>query len=241
MRFPRGVLDKHYEKLLQCDKRLHMLSLKPFPTQNPNIFFHQNSDLCLDFQLHAKPNLLFLTQPNPYLPFPSHMIAQNNCLLQTATMLPPNTTNNVVNVFNQPQPQPQPQSSFSALPVLQSNTHEYNPINNYLENHLVVNHDIQLPAYNNSMVNNDPNIISNFYHYDPQNISNNGPAMESHVTQSCLDVGGGGTLYSPWVPSHPINANRDHSHFINGDHSSCSSANSGSPSGFYPNQDQDWA
>ncbi|XP_017226114.1 uncharacterized protein LOC108202228 isoform X2 [Daucus carota subsp. sativus] len=39
--FPPGVLDRHYEKLLQFDKRLFELSQKPFPTQN-NQYFHSN-------------------------------------------------------------------------------------------------------------------------------------------------------------------------------------------------------
>ncbi|KAL8115023.1 uncharacterized protein LOC141665536 [Apium graveolens] len=36
--FPPGILDKHYEKLLQCDQRLFNLSQKPFPTLNSPFF-----------------------------------------------------------------------------------------------------------------------------------------------------------------------------------------------------------
>ncbi|KAL3620659.1 hypothetical protein CASFOL_035571 [Castilleja foliolosa] len=43
VRFPTGVLNKHYEKLLQCDQRLFDLSQKPFPSHgspyfNPTMF-----------------------------------------------------------------------------------------------------------------------------------------------------------------------------------------------------------
>ncbi|GFP80345.1 hypothetical protein PHJA_000177900 [Phtheirospermum japonicum] len=43
VRFPPGVLDKHYERLLQCDQRLFALSQKPFPSHespyfDPNMF-----------------------------------------------------------------------------------------------------------------------------------------------------------------------------------------------------------
>ncbi|XP_042518672.1 uncharacterized protein LOC122092421 [Macadamia integrifolia] len=39
VQFPGGTFEKHYEKLLQCDKRLFMLSKKPFPTQNSPYFY----------------------------------------------------------------------------------------------------------------------------------------------------------------------------------------------------------
>nr|XP_043629933.1 uncharacterized protein LOC122601239 [Erigeron canadensis] len=38
--FPAGVLDKHYEKLLQCDNRLFDLSKHPFPINNYPYFYH---------------------------------------------------------------------------------------------------------------------------------------------------------------------------------------------------------
>ncbi|KAK2974906.1 hypothetical protein RJ640_013762 [Escallonia rubra] len=39
--FPAGSLDRHYEKLLQCDHRLLMLSQKPFPSLG-SPYFHTN-------------------------------------------------------------------------------------------------------------------------------------------------------------------------------------------------------
>ncbi|KAI8531671.1 hypothetical protein RHMOL_Rhmol11G0154500 [Rhododendron molle] len=39
VRFPSGTLDKHYEKLLQCDHRLLELSRKPFPQQGSPYFY----------------------------------------------------------------------------------------------------------------------------------------------------------------------------------------------------------
>ncbi|KAI3445408.1 hypothetical protein Pfo_002073 [Paulownia fortunei] len=38
VRFPPGILDKHYEKLLQCDQRLFALSQKPFPSHESPYF-----------------------------------------------------------------------------------------------------------------------------------------------------------------------------------------------------------
>ncbi|KAK4427611.1 hypothetical protein Salat_1530000 [Sesamum alatum] len=38
VRFPPGILDKHYEKLLQCDQRLFALSREPFPSQESPYF-----------------------------------------------------------------------------------------------------------------------------------------------------------------------------------------------------------
>ncbi|KAF8394658.1 hypothetical protein HHK36_020874 [Tetracentron sinense] len=38
LKFPKGTLDRHYEKLLQCDDRLFMLSQRPFPTSNSPYF-----------------------------------------------------------------------------------------------------------------------------------------------------------------------------------------------------------
>ncbi|KAK1364200.1 hypothetical protein POM88_039761 [Heracleum sosnowskyi] len=40
--FPPGILDKHYEKLLQCDQRLFELSQKTFPTL-PHPYFDSNN------------------------------------------------------------------------------------------------------------------------------------------------------------------------------------------------------
>ncbi|XP_074378513.1 uncharacterized protein LOC141720053 isoform X2 [Apium graveolens] len=57
--FPPGVLDRHYEKLLQFDKRLFELSQKPFPTQN-NQYFYSNIQ--------------------SYAPYPSNFTENNNML-----------------------------------------------------------------------------------------------------------------------------------------------------------------
>ncbi|KAM7478452.1 hypothetical protein LguiA_026665 [Lonicera macranthoides] len=40
--FPPGILDKNYEKLLQCDPRLFALSQKPFPSEKSR-YFHPNT------------------------------------------------------------------------------------------------------------------------------------------------------------------------------------------------------
>ncbi|KAK9115150.1 hypothetical protein Syun_021947 [Stephania yunnanensis] len=42
IQFRKGELEKHYEKLLQCDKRLLMLSQKPFPYYDPPLFDNKN-------------------------------------------------------------------------------------------------------------------------------------------------------------------------------------------------------
>lgn len=48
--FPAGSLDRHYEKLLQCEPRLFKLSQQPFPSlQSP--FFHPTLYGLLDFSL----------------------------------------------------------------------------------------------------------------------------------------------------------------------------------------------
>nr|GMD03443.1 Homeobox protein [Ipomoea batatas] len=228
VKFPRGVLDKHYEKLLQCDPRLQMLSQQPFPTQNPNIFLLQQptnnssyevSDLCLDFQRNAMPNPLnILTHPNPYINIPQNNNNYNYNWFLNATKLPPNTntiTTNIVNAFNN-----ETQSSSSTFPLPDTWTHEYpmNPICNYPNpnNHLI---DNQVVTYNNhqtmAVANSVPGGNNNFHpnmdavlSFYPNNLHNNvsnGQALETHhhVAQ--------GTLYhgSPWVPSH----------FTNGDHS----------------------
>lgn len=57
--FPPGVLDRHYEKLLQFDKHLFELSQKPFPTQK-NQYFYSN--------IHS------------YTPYPSNFTEKNNML-----------------------------------------------------------------------------------------------------------------------------------------------------------------
>ncbi|KAF6161324.1 hypothetical protein GIB67_009211 [Kingdonia uniflora] len=53
LQFEAGVLQKHYEKLLQCDERLYTLNQQPFSTMNSHYFrnnrYHQSSS---DFNVH---------------------------------------------------------------------------------------------------------------------------------------------------------------------------------------------
>ncbi|GFZ07219.1 hypothetical protein Acr_19g0001560 [Actinidia rufa] len=53
VKFPPGTLDKHYEKLLQCDKRLFELSKRPFPGLASPYFYsniYGDTDVSFDFQ-----------------------------------------------------------------------------------------------------------------------------------------------------------------------------------------------
>ncbi|XP_057493361.1 uncharacterized protein LOC130778883 isoform X2 [Actinidia eriantha] len=53
VKFPPGTLDKHYEKLLQCDKRLFELSKRPFPGfASPYFYsnFYGDTDVSFDFR-----------------------------------------------------------------------------------------------------------------------------------------------------------------------------------------------
>ncbi|GMP63758.1 hypothetical protein CsSME_00025324 [Camellia sinensis var. sinensis] len=52
IKFPPRTLDKHYEKLLQCDKRLLELSQKPFPRMETPYFYsniYEVTDIPFDF------------------------------------------------------------------------------------------------------------------------------------------------------------------------------------------------
>ncbi|KAI3975428.1 hypothetical protein MKX01_025282 [Papaver californicum] len=60
LQFPEGALEKHYQKILQCDSRLFILSQRPFPSSNSAFFYHQ--DFYLNFNGH---------QPSPQLLHPS--------------------------------------------------------------------------------------------------------------------------------------------------------------------------
>lgn len=42
MRFAPGIMDKHYEKLLQCDHKMQLLSRSSFPTQE-SLYFDANA------------------------------------------------------------------------------------------------------------------------------------------------------------------------------------------------------
>ncbi|XP_058213943.1 uncharacterized protein LOC131325626 [Rhododendron vialii] len=48
VKFPPGTLDKHYEKLLQCDDHLWELSQRPFPSLNSLYFCSSNIDGVLE-------------------------------------------------------------------------------------------------------------------------------------------------------------------------------------------------
>lgn len=60
VRFPPGTLDKHYEKLLQCDHRLLELSRRPFP-QIGSPYFYPN--------LFSETNISFDRAPQSQVPF----------------------------------------------------------------------------------------------------------------------------------------------------------------------------
>lgn len=69
MTFPTGVLDKHYEKLLQCDERLLALSQKPFPANHtpyfdPNMYGITQLSLMLK---NTTTNTHISTYPSPYM------------------------------------------------------------------------------------------------------------------------------------------------------------------------------
>ncbi|XP_031249169.1 uncharacterized protein LOC116106997 [Pistacia vera] len=54
--FPPGVLDKPFEKLLQCDDRLNELSRQPFPSLKSPYFYHQTiyEPMELNFSFHGQ-------------------------------------------------------------------------------------------------------------------------------------------------------------------------------------------
>ncbi|XP_065854782.1 uncharacterized protein [Euphorbia lathyris] len=78
--FPPGILDKHYEKLLQCDQRLYGLTRKPFPSLATQYFdqnFHKylnfasdasNFNLGFQFNFSSIPPPIMATHPPPPLP-----------------------------------------------------------------------------------------------------------------------------------------------------------------------------
>lgn len=43
LEFPEGTLEKHYQKILQCDSRLNMLSRNPFPSSNSALFMYSQN------------------------------------------------------------------------------------------------------------------------------------------------------------------------------------------------------
>ncbi|TXG65330.1 hypothetical protein EZV62_006605 [Acer yangbiense] len=60
LRFPAGVLDKHYEKLLQYDSRLFHLSQQPFPSSKYRYFLQQNENMYnfADYSINFKPEMV---------------------------------------------------------------------------------------------------------------------------------------------------------------------------------------
>ncbi|KAK1582783.1 hypothetical protein Q3G72_018197 [Acer saccharum] len=60
LRFPAGVLDKHYEKLLQYDSRLFHLSQQPFPSSKFRYFPQQNENMYnfADYSINYKPEMV---------------------------------------------------------------------------------------------------------------------------------------------------------------------------------------
>ncbi|KAF8394660.1 hypothetical protein HHK36_020876 [Tetracentron sinense] len=72
LKFPKGTLDRHYEKLLQCDERLFMLSQRPFPTSN-SPYFESNPRQEFRFAFNGRepgfsPSLKY---PHPCIPRPT--------------------------------------------------------------------------------------------------------------------------------------------------------------------------
>nr|GLL29423.1 uncharacterized protein LOC109155371 [Ipomoea trifida] len=181
VKFPRGVLDKHYEKLLQCDPRLQMLSQQPFPTQNPNIFFLQQPTNNSSYEL--PPNATNIVN------------AFNNETQSSSSTFPlPDTC-----VY--------PTHEYPMNPIC----NYPNPNNHLIDNQVVTYNNHQTMAVANSVPGGNNNFHPNmdavlsFYPNNLHSNVSNGQALETHhhVAQ--------GTLYhgSPWVPSHFTNG--DHS------------------------------
>ncbi|MCL7051211.1 hypothetical protein MKW94_016468 [Papaver nudicaule] len=74
LQFPEGTLEKHYQKILQCDSRLLMLSQRPFPSSN-SAFFHSNNEYHQDFYLNFNGH-----QPSPMLQYPPQLGIQRPTL-----------------------------------------------------------------------------------------------------------------------------------------------------------------
>ncbi|XP_027102499.1 uncharacterized protein [Coffea arabica] len=75
VKFAPGILDKHYEKLKQCDPRLQVLSRRPFPSQE-SLYFDANnanglSEFSLDFNGYGPQFLAGLMQFPSYSSHPS--------------------------------------------------------------------------------------------------------------------------------------------------------------------------
>ncbi|OVA16801.1 hypothetical protein BVC80_1543g259 [Macleaya cordata] len=103
LHFPEGTLEKHYQKLLQCDNRLFMLSQRPFPSSNSQ-FFQPNLSGYPDFYLNFNGH-----QPTPMLQYPLSGI-------QRPTLYP----SHQVQKFHQTiRPPTAPRNQVSQLPGIQ--------------------------------------------------------------------------------------------------------------------------
>ncbi|KAG2694648.1 hypothetical protein I3760_08G154700 [Carya illinoinensis] len=71
LEFPPGALDKHYEKLLQCDSRMLMLSMRPFPSlrspffHSEDHFYNGTREFSLDFN-RDRPNTSSSNLQSPF-------------------------------------------------------------------------------------------------------------------------------------------------------------------------------
>ncbi|XP_050382136.1 uncharacterized protein LOC126799062 isoform X2 [Argentina anserina] len=70
LQFPPGLLDKHYEKLLQCESRFLELSQRPFPSQRSPYFqsYNGGADISFEFGGHGAE-----IPSNFPLQFPTHL------------------------------------------------------------------------------------------------------------------------------------------------------------------------
>ncbi|KAK4595377.1 hypothetical protein RGQ29_013724 [Quercus rubra] len=70
LEFPPGTLDKHYEKLLQCDPNLLKLSQRPFPSLSSPYFhtdcYNGRKEFSLDFYRHGQLPLPFSSMHSPF-------------------------------------------------------------------------------------------------------------------------------------------------------------------------------
>lgn len=84
--FPPGVLDKHYEKLMQCDQQLFELSQKPFPSlESP--FFNTACSMPFDVMI-SRLSVNFngvgprFSQVAQYYPYPAYATASRAAPVQ---------------------------------------------------------------------------------------------------------------------------------------------------------------
>lgn len=76
MSFPPGILDKHYERLLQCDQRLLGLTENPFPAHDTPFY---NSPMFDSVSQHSRFfNGSGSNYQSPYNSFPTTLMASNN-------------------------------------------------------------------------------------------------------------------------------------------------------------------